>query len=451
MKRKFLSVILGLLALIVVFASSALADENKTSGLFTYKIKGNGTAVITGFDWKNNGDEDVYIPNMLDGYTVTEIGSEAFAHGNKKAVVIIPNNISVIGDKAFFCSQITSAHIPASVQWIGSGAFAGCDEIKQFSVDPSNPVYTTIDGVLYNKQIKELVAYPEQIAKNQSSVEPVVIPEGIVSIGDYSFYNVRNSSWSLISFPSTLQKIGDYAFYGSSLRYNRITVNGEEYIRGLYLPPSVMEIGEGCFAKEPDSQFGFQIIVLSKCSITSIPPYAFQDCTVEGEGNIHFPVSLKTIGKEAFSGFRVKGKGMPGTANYAPTIFVLPKEVEELGERAFYKITCDGFFFEESSKLKVIGDEAFAEYSLYEYNSFVLPDGLQSIGNKAFYTEHGNYGNDVTVITIPSSVKEIGEFVCNRAISQLQVTPGSYGALYASENGYNSKGAGGDDTSWLNS
>lgn len=144
MKKWLIRVLLGVLALIVVYTSSAFADEDYKSGLFTYKIKGNGTAVITGFDWKANGDKDVYIPNMLDGYTVTEIGSEAFAYGREDVVVIIPNTITVIGDKAFIGSSITSAHIPASVQQIGAGAFADCDEIRQFSVDPSNTVYTTI-------------------------------------------------------------------------------------------------------------------------------------------------------------------------------------------------------------------------------------------------------------------------------------------------------------------
>ena len=56
----------------------AWADEIRTSGLYTYKIKGNGTVTITKFDWDNN-KENIYIPNLIDGYNVTGIESEAFA------------------------------------------------------------------------------------------------------------------------------------------------------------------------------------------------------------------------------------------------------------------------------------------------------------------------------------------------------------------------------------
>jgi len=197
MKKKLFSVMLGLLALIVVFTSSAFADGSKKSGLFTYEIKGNGTAIITGFDWKSNGNEDVYIPRMLDGYTVTEIGELAFSNtsatyknlvGND-VVIVVPDTITIIGNKAFFCTPITSINLPSSVQLIGGGAFAGCPNLHQFSVDSANQVYATIDDVLYNKTTKELVAYP--LGKELAPGGKIVVPDGILSIADYAFYSLK--------------------------------------------------------------------------------------------------------------------------------------------------------------------------------------------------------------------------------------------------------------------
>ena len=56
---------------------------------------------------------------------------------------------------------------------------------------------------------------------------------------------------------------------------------------------------------------------------------------------------------------------------------------------------------------------------------------------------------DLKTITIPASVTSIGEDVCARKSVYLNVEPGSYAALWASENGYMTTGTGAEDTSWL--
>ena len=80
----------------------------------------------------------------------------AFADNSAKdaVVVTLPNTITYIGDKAFFNSAITSIIIPASVEEIGVGAFAGCKNITRFSVASGNGTYATIDEVLYDKKSK---------------------------------------------------------------------------------------------------------------------------------------------------------------------------------------------------------------------------------------------------------------------------------------------------------
>lgn len=78
MKRIRSIFLLTMAALLFVLIANS-ESQSSTSGLFTYSLKGNGTAVITGFDWQRNGGKDVYIPRMIDGYTVTEIGAYAFS------------------------------------------------------------------------------------------------------------------------------------------------------------------------------------------------------------------------------------------------------------------------------------------------------------------------------------------------------------------------------------
>lgn len=69
---------LSLACVLLLTAIPAMAVDTRKSGLYTYEIKGNGTITIADFDWDNNNG-DIYIPNMIDGYTVTAIGDEAFA------------------------------------------------------------------------------------------------------------------------------------------------------------------------------------------------------------------------------------------------------------------------------------------------------------------------------------------------------------------------------------
>ena len=93
-----------------------------------------------------------------------------------------------------------------------------------------------------------------------------------------------------------------------------------------------------------------------------------------------------------------------------------------------------------------IGNKAFAGYDFFYHKELVLPTKLVEIGNEAFLS-----AEDLEVLCIPNSVSKIGDAFCDRAKITLQVEAGSYASIYASENGYKTKKAGSDDTSWLNS
>ena len=164
MKRLAALMLAAVLAAGICCAASA--DDIRTSGLYTYSIKGNGTVTITKYRWASS-QGDIYIPSMIDGYTVTGIGDEAFAYSKKEpyplkhvegaVIVQLPGTITTIGEKAFFCAPVTTVNIPASVKYIGAGAFGMCP-ITQFSMTEKNDNFAVIDGALYNKSTKTLIA-----------------------------------------------------------------------------------------------------------------------------------------------------------------------------------------------------------------------------------------------------------------------------------------------------
>ncbi len=76
--RKRITVLVMMVFLIVillVYATTAFAGTSRSSGHFSYELKGNGTAIITHYWWDEYGkDTDIYVPRLIDIYPVTEIG-----------------------------------------------------------------------------------------------------------------------------------------------------------------------------------------------------------------------------------------------------------------------------------------------------------------------------------------------------------------------------------------
>lgn len=454
MKRFLLIVLIVLAMMSLLFVAEAAEKKN---GLFTYELKGNGTAVITEFDWTENGEEDIYIPRMLDGYTVTGIGNLAFSGYSytyrKNTVVVLPDTITSIGEKAFFDTGcIATINIPSSVQTIGAGAFSGTG--CKVTVDPNNRFFATIDGSLYNKSEKKLIYGYGNTDKYTVNKNNLNVPEGIKSIGAYACYGL-DAEYGKVSFPSTLTEIGDYAFYSAKLGECRLpeslisignhafeeaiwstsvdVLKGEIFInetnRGklnvLYIPENVDRIGEGAFkncSSIGDFRNSYDAIVFGYCKIKEIPTEAFYGVNARSKDTVEY---------------------------FGSSVVCWPKELQVIGEKAFAHTILE--ITTLPTGITTIKPSAF-EYLAYDvYRStdkeriFTLPEGLEILGEDAFW---GCYG--LKTLVLPTTLTSIGDTICDRATVSLQVESGTYPAIWASENGYPTTSASGDDTSWLN-
>lgn len=227
MKKQIGFLLVMLVMLLTV--SAAMADNVRKSGDFKYTVKGNGTATIVEYLGKK---DDIILPNMVDGYTITTIGESAFEYpgsgfADASFSVTLPNTITSIEAFAFANRNLISINIPDSVEYIGYGAFLGNNEI-QFRISNDHPCFATIDGCLYNKKNKELL-------KAVQTGGSIRIPTGILSIGDYAFANMSLDSLDYCYLPISLLKIGNYAF------------KNFDCFNGLEIPGSVCEIGSNAF------------------------------------------------------------------------------------------------------------------------------------------------------------------------------------------------------------
>lgn len=430
----------------VVFIFSlnmASADEIRTSGLYTYKIKGNGTITITKFDWDKN-KENIYIPNLIDGYNVTGIEAEAFSKESREKggslysvttySVTIPNGIVSIGEKAFMNAPISSVNIPKNVQQIGVGAFAN-SFLSQFSVEPGNEIYTTIDGALYNKKEKTLVAWPTCGKLKE-------IPNGIIKIGDYAFYGCEKMSEidldSLI--PESVEEIGDYAFANA----------GDMIMEKRFLGGNLKSVGKYAFSNcgiEFHDYFtiGNKDLVIGEGAFENV---MLRDRSKHGgeianEGIVDKQnvIVAKEIGRSAFEGLKAI------SVRYGFTEIVIDEDVQKIGESAFCNVReINGLYlympkiseatnieknafqrsgvvqyetyqvsertfrtrrsdtFTTPSKLDKIEDFAFSEGLDYKVQKIEISEGVKSVGEKAFEAN-----KNVENVIIPKTLEKIGK------------------------------------------
>lgn len=106
--------------------------------------------------------------------------------GGKSGAVAIPNSVTDISSSAFTgCAGMTNVTIPASVinlPLISLGAFSGCTGLTSISVDPANPDYSSVDGILFNQAQTKLIVCPGGKSGD------VAIPNGVTSVDYATFY-----------------------------------------------------------------------------------------------------------------------------------------------------------------------------------------------------------------------------------------------------------------------
>ena len=137
--------------------TAAPAPEKYIFEDYTYILLPDGTAEIVNY----SGDtEEIVIPSDFNGIPVTSIGDDAFRDCSSLTSVSIPDSVTYIGDTAFEYCRLTSVTIPDSVTSMGVNPFIRCFVLTDIIVSPEHPVFTTIDGVLFNKSEKKLICYP---------------------------------------------------------------------------------------------------------------------------------------------------------------------------------------------------------------------------------------------------------------------------------------------------
>ena len=159
--------------------------------------------------------------------SVTSIAESAFKYCYNLTNIILPESLCSIGQFSFRgCNGLRSIVVPASVRSIGRGALSHCEGMEFITVGSENLCYTSIDGVLLNEDLTELIQYPlgrdgvysisesittiKELAFAGSSLTRIDLSESTTIIERTAFSICRNLSE--ICFPKSIAFIDDYAF-----------------------------------------------------------------------------------------------------------------------------------------------------------------------------------------------------------------------------------------------
>lgn len=158
------------------------------------------------------------LPSVSIPNSVTNIGNNAFYHCQNLMSVAIGNSVTSIGDEAFYnCSLLTSITIPNSVTETGGDSFVYCssltnviigsgvtnmgfgkgiypslywygfsfgwDNLNGINVNPNNPSYSSINGILFDKNVQTLYFCPK------NKIGSYTPPNSVFTIGWFAFYN----------------------------------------------------------------------------------------------------------------------------------------------------------------------------------------------------------------------------------------------------------------------
>lgn len=159
------------------------------------------------------------VKDAVDGTPVTEL--QAFSIANAE--------------------YLEEIHIGKNISRIDSWALANCPKLRAIHVDAENPWFCSVDGVLFTKDMKTLLVYPNNShgvtydwTGGYATHGQYTVPDSVEIINDRAFY--KCTGLGAVTFPDHLREIGVRAFTRC------------ENLDNFELPGTLVRIGEDAFS-----------------------------------------------------------------------------------------------------------------------------------------------------------------------------------------------------------
>lgn len=238
-----------------------------------------GSSILSSKDFQisNDGSLEQYSgssENVVVPSGVKSISFGAFMDHTEIKSISLPAGLESVDECAFYgCTGLKNIHLPESVESVERLAFGGCTSLEkiymgknlknlaelfacdcpnlcEFEVSAKNKSFKVVDGILYSKDMKNLILCP------QNASGTVSIPDEVVTIKEQSFFECENIKE--VNIGKNVKYIDEAAFYGCK---NLKKVNMSDSVKKIrsyafsecssledfYVGESVTYIGNGAF------------------------------------------------------------------------------------------------------------------------------------------------------------------------------------------------------------
>ena len=303
----------------------------------------------------------IYMPRSYNAYNysiqdgINRIASYAFNYCKNVSVVNIPNSVTIIGERAFSVSDVTTVNMSENLVTIGLEAFSNCSYLNSITIP--NTV-TSIGGgaFCYTKYYNNAANWEDNvlyignylIQANTDISDNYTVKEGTTCIADGAFNGCNNLT--SLSIPDGVKYIGKNAFQGCTA------------LTSMTIANSVISIGNNAFYNSAIYNNTENWEVDGFYSVLYVDNYLIKARNSEYSGEYTIKEGTIGLADYAFASF-----------NKLSTI-TIPSSVKTLGRCAFYNCTELKYVTSYAIVPPMMGEIVFGNVECNKVPLFVLAD-----------------------------------------------------------------------------
>ena len=369
--------------------------------------------------YDNQNPLDIILPS-----TIKSIDHFALSYESVKSIAL-PEGLETIGQYAFAATGISSIAFPSTVRSIGESCLADTRNLNEITVNEANPYYTVVDGVLYDKDISNLIkvtvghtslSIPKTVktidsnAINQTNMRSLTIPNTVEYLKRYAIRN--NEKLKTLVIGSSVKEIGFPSITGNPVLKSVFSRNpepvelseGDMFVIGQDSIPTLF-VPEGSSQKYAATK-GWDVFTnIREYSLAGIDTYSGEasaaSVVVDG---LAYDLNKQEMTATVVTDSYIGENGSTNLCDPYSGSIVVPEE-----------ITVDGVTYPVTE----LGECCF---TMRKIDSITLPSTLKKINYRGLSSVWG-----LKSITIPASVEEIesAAFTLNYDLEEMKIEEGN--------------------------